>query len=131
MLNVSRLWCGVPGSMDHLRYSEATHQKPVVVWNSTRRCNLHCVHCYSKSENKPYPNELTTVEAKAFIADLAAFRVPVLLFSGGEPLLRSDLFELAHLATEKGIRAVLSTNGTLINPQAAKQLKEAASLTLA
>lgn len=124
MLNVSKLWCGVPGSMDHLRYSETTHQKPVVVWNSTRRCNLHCVHCYSKSENKPYPNELTTAEAKAFIADLAAFRVPVLLFSGGEPLLRSDLYKLASFATEKGIRAVLSTNGTLITPEAAKHLKE-------
>ncbi len=111
--------------MDHLRYGGAVHQKPVVVWNCTRRCNLQCVHCYSKSENKLYPNELTTAEAKAFVEDLAAFGVPVLLFSGGEPLLRKDLFEVAELATSKGIRAVLSTNGTLITENAAKQLKTA------
>ncbi len=111
--------------MDHLRYSGTTHQKPVVVWNTTRRCNLHCVHCYSKSENKTYPNELTTNEAKAFVKDLSEFGVPVLLFSGGEPLLRKDLFEIARLASDAGIRPVLSTNGTLITEAAAKQLKTA------
>ena len=111
--------------MDHLRYGSATHQKPVVVWNATRRCNLNCIHCYSKSENKLYPNELTTPEAKAFVTDIAEFGVPVLLFSGGEPLLRNDLFEVARLASDKGIRSVLSTNGTLITEAAAKQLKTA------
>jgi MoaA/NifB/PqqE/SkfB family radical SAM enzyme len=70
------------------------------------------MHCYSKSENKAYPNELTTNEAKTFIKDLAEFCVPVLLFSGGEPLLRQDIFELAKLASDAGIRPVLSTNGT-------------------
>ena len=125
MINISKLWCGTPGSMDQLRYGGAVHQKPVVVWNTSRRCNLHCVHCYSKSENKIYPNELTTTEAKAFVEDLAEFGVPVLLFSGGEPLLRHDLFEIAKLASSKGIRAVLSTNGTLITEAAAKQLKTA------
>lgn len=123
MLNITKFWCGSPGSMDILRYSDAAHKKPVVVWNSTQRCNLRCIHCYSNSENKPYPNELTTQEAQAFIEDLASFKVPVLLFSGGEPLLREDLFELAAFATTKGIRAVLSTNGTLITPTVAKQLK--------
>ena len=111
--------------MDHLRYGGAVHQKPVVVWNITRRCNLNCVHCYSKSENKLYPNELTTTQAKAFVVDLAEFGVPVLLFSGGEPVLRNDLFEVAHLASTKGIRPVLSTNGTLITEAIAKQLKTA------
>jgi radical SAM protein with 4Fe4S-binding SPASM domain len=109
--------------MDNLRYSAATHQKPVVVWNSTQRCNLHCIHCYSNSENKIYPNELTTVQAKDMIDDLATFGAPVLLFSGGEPLLRYDLFEVAQLATQKGIRAVLSTNGTLITKAVAERLK--------
>jgi radical SAM protein with 4Fe4S-binding SPASM domain len=111
--------------MDHLRYGGKVHQKPVVVWNCTRRCNLNCVHCYAKSENKLYPNELTTIEAKAFVADLSDFGVPVLLFSGGEPILRNDLFEVAHLASTKGIRVVLSTNGTLITEAAAEQLKTA------
>jgi Fe-coproporphyrin III synthase len=111
--------------MDQLRYSRETHQKPVVVWNTTQRCNLHCVHCYSRSENEIYPNELTTDEANAFVKDLSEFKVPVLLFSGGEPLLRHDLFEVARSATESGIRAVLSTNGTLITEEKAKQLKSA------
>ena len=125
MLNITKLWCGTPGSMDDLRYSRHTHQKPVVVWNSTQRCNLHCVHCYSNSENKPYSNELTTAEAKDLIMDLAEFKAPVLLFSGGEPLMRQDLFELAELAVKNGIRAVLSTNGTLITKDTAVQLKKA------
>ncbi len=125
MLNVTKLWCGTPGSMDELRYSEAVHKKPVVVWNCTRRCNLRCIHCYSNSENKAYPNELTNAQGKALIEDLADFGVPVLLFSGGEPLLRPDLFELAELAHSKGIRVVLSTNGTLITEEIALKLKSA------
>lgn len=125
MLNITKLWCGADGSMDHLRYGEGAHKKPIVVWNSTQCCNLRCIHCYSSSEDKSYPNELTTEEAKVFIGDLAAFKVPVLLFSGGEPLMRPDLFELAQYAVERKIRAVLSTNGTLITPQAAEQLNTA------
>jgi radical SAM protein with 4Fe4S-binding SPASM domain len=82
------------------------------------------MHCYSKSQNKNYPNELTTQEAKDFIADLAAFKVPVLLFSGGEPMMRSDLFELAKLASDFGIRPVMSTNGTLIDAEAAQKIKK-------
>jgi len=81
------------------------------------------VHCYSKSEDKLYPNELTTQQAKTFVEDLANFKVPVLLFSGGEPLLRPDLFEIATYASKLGIRTVLSTNGTLITPNTAQKLK--------
>jgi len=111
--------------MDHLRYGDKAHQKPVVVWNATRRCNLNCVHCYSESENKIYPGELTTEEAKAFVEDLSDFGVNVMLFSGGEPLLRHDLFKVARLASDRNIRAVLSTNGTLITEEKAKMLKDA------
>ncbi len=111
--------------MDELRYSKTTHQKPVVVWNSTQRCNLSCVHCYSRSENKLYPKELTTSEAKAFVDDLSDFGVKVLLFSGGEPLLRLDLLEVARYASDMGLRPVLSTNGTLITQEKAAQLKDA------
>jgi radical SAM protein with 4Fe4S-binding SPASM domain len=110
--------------MDQLRYSHTAHQRPVVVWNTTRQCNLHCIHCYSKSENKTYPNELTTEEAKRFIADLAEFGAPVLLFSGGEPMMRSDLFELAKFASDSGIRPVMSTNGTLITTEAAEKIRQ-------
>lgn len=125
MINITRLWCEIPGSMDQLRYGAETHQKPVVVWNSTRRCNLSCLHCYSRSENKLYPQELSTDEAKAFVEDLSNFGVKVLLFSGGEPLLRHDLFEVARFASEHGLRTVLSTNGTLITEEIAGKLKAA------
>jgi radical SAM protein with 4Fe4S-binding SPASM domain len=82
------------------------------------------MHCYSQSENKTYPNELSTEQAKRFIVDLAEFHVPVLLFSGGEPLMRSDVFELAQLAADSGIRPVMSTNGTLITKEIAKKIKQ-------
>jgi len=125
MIDITRLLCGQTSRSEHLRYRPNLWQdrRPVVVWNCTRRCNLRCVHCYSQSHDKDYPGELTTAEAKALIDDLAAFKVPVLLFSGGEPLLRKDLFELAEYAIARGLRAVISTNGTLISADMVKQIK--------
>jgi Fe-coproporphyrin III synthase len=97
-------------------------KKPVVVWNVTRRCNLKCVHCYSQSEDRDYKNELTLDQGKALIDDLAGFGSPVVLFSGGEPLIRKDILELITYAAQKGRRAVLSTNGTLITREIAEKL---------
>ena len=136
MIGISKLYCGTVEPSDALRYGrDSRHlpshllqfsqdKKPVVVWNMTRRCNLRCIHCYSQSQDKDYPGELTTGEGKSLIDDLAQFQVPVILFSGGEPLMRPDLPALAQYATSKGIRAVISTNGTLITPDMAKVLKE-------
>ncbi|OGP87634.1 MAG: 12,18-didecarboxysiroheme deacetylase, partial [Deltaproteobacteria bacterium RBG_19FT_COMBO_43_11] len=98
--------------------------KPVVVWNMTRRCNLKCIHCYSSSTDIDYPNELSTQEGKKIIDDLAQFGSPVILFSGGEPLLRPDLLELAQYAVDRKMRAVLSTNGTLITKEIAAKLQK-------
>ncbi|MBI2887599.1 MAG: radical SAM protein [Chloroflexi bacterium] len=129
MLGVSRLLCGVTTETDHLRYGEqlrapGAKRPPVVVWTSTRRCNLHCMHCYSDSFDKPYPGELTTPEARAMLQDMADFGVPVLLLSGGEPLNREDLFDLAETAHHLGLRTTLSTNGTLITRQTAQRIKD-------
>lgn len=136
MIGVTSLMCGTMGQGDDVRYgkdnSKVTHHKariganigPVVAWNMTKSCNLRCMHCYMDSENKKYEGELTTEEAKSFIDDLGAFNVPVLLFSGGEPLMRPDLFELAEHAKSKGIRCVISTNGTLITPEVARKIKD-------
>lgn len=101
--------------------SDAT---PIVVWNMTNRCNLSCQHCYISAEDHDYHGELSTAEAKAFIDDLAAMHVPVLMFSGGEPLIREDLFELGSYAGSRGVRPVISTNGTLITQALAKQIHE-------
>lgn len=115
----------VPENQRHEVATAAHERKPIVVWNCTRTCNLACIHCYSDSEAKKYPGELTTEEGKVFITDLAEYKIPALLLSGGEPLTRPDLFELATYARDKGLHVVLSTNGTLITEETALRLREA------
>jgi 12,18-didecarboxysiroheme deacetylase len=135
MIGISKLYCGTVEPSDVLRYGAdskrlpshllqfSADKKPVVVWNCTRRCNLRCVHCYSRSENRRYEGELSTDEGYALIEDLAKFGAPVILFSGGEPLIRPDLAALIGRAVSCGMRAVISTNGTLINEKTADQLR--------
>ncbi len=88
---------------------------PVVIWNLIRRCNLTCKHCYSTSADKDFPNELSTDKIKGTMDDLRDFGVPVLILSGGEPMLHPDIFEISAHAKEKGFYVGLSTNGTLID----------------
>jgi heme d1 biosynthesis protein len=95
---------------------------PVVIWNLIRRCNLNCIHCYSLSCDKDFPGELTTDEIFRVMDDLKAFRVPVLILSGGEPLLRPDIFEISKRAKEMGFYVGLSTNGTLIDEPCADRI---------
>jgi heme d1 biosynthesis radical SAM protein NirJ len=90
---------------------------PVVIWNLVRRCNLTCKHCYSISADKDFPGELSTVEIFKVMDDLKAFRVPVLILSGGEPLMRPDIFEIGRRAKAMGFYVGLSSNGTLIDDQ--------------
>ena len=136
MIGISKLYCATVEPSDTLRYSRKSGQlpshllqfsvdkKPVVVWNMTRRCNLRCVHCYAQSEDISYDNELTHEQSLKMIDDLADFGVPVILFSGGEPLVHPRLAEYAEYAVKKGMRAVISTNGTLITAEKARVLKE-------
>jgi len=124
MINISKLYCGLTGESDHLRYTDPDSFGPVVVYNCTSRCNLKCLHCYSSSDSNLSDSELTTTEAKRLLSQLAEINCSVLLFSGGEPLLRDDLFELLAEARRLGLRSVLSTNGTLIDFDAAKRLAE-------
>jgi heme d1 biosynthesis radical SAM protein NirJ len=88
---------------------------PVVIWNLVRRCNLACQHCYSISADVDFPGELSTAEVHRTMEDLRSFGVPVLILSGGEPLLRRDFFDIAHRAKALGFYVGLSTNGTLID----------------
>jgi Fe-coproporphyrin III synthase len=88
---------------------------PVVIWNLIRRCNLTCKHCYSISADKDFAGELATEEVFAVMEDLKSFGVPALILSGGEPLLRPDLFDIARRAKAMGFYAGLSSNGTLID----------------
>ncbi|MBW2029602.1 MAG: 12,18-didecarboxysiroheme deacetylase [Deltaproteobacteria bacterium] len=135
MIGISKLYCGTIEPSDAIRYGRRSKdlpshllqfsfdKKPVVVWNVTRTCNLRCVHCYAHAVARSQEEELTREQAISLVDDLAEFEVPVILFSGGEPLLREDLPELASYAVKKGMRAVISTNGTLISRGVAEELK--------
>jgi len=125
MINISKLYCGLAGESDYLRYDRTGSFGPVVVYNCTARCNLRCLHCYSASDSNYHDVELTTIQSNRLLADLAEANCPVVLFSGGEPLLRPDLFELLAEASRLGLRTVLSTNGTLIDESIAARLKDA------
>ena len=134
MISVTKLLLAKEYQGDELRYQQGAAEMrhgtsegygPVVAWNMTRTCNLHCRHCYMDADAHAHEGELTTAEAKKFIDDLAAFHVPALLLSGGEPLTREDFFELAEYASARGVRPTLSTNGTLITEESAKKIKAA------
>lgn len=135
MIGISKLYCGTVEPSDPLRYGRrakdlpshllqfSADKKPVVVWNVTKACNLRCIHCYASADNNPAENELTTEEGFRLLEDLAQFGCPVVLFSGGEPLVRPDILDLINKAVALGLRAVLSTNGTLIDEALARELK--------
>jgi radical SAM protein with 4Fe4S-binding SPASM domain len=135
MIGISKLYCSSVEPSDLLRYGRKAEnlpshllqfsedKKPVIVWNITRSCNLSCVHCYASATVDKAQDELTTEEAKKLIVSLTDYKVPVILFSGGEPLLRPDIFELIELTVKSGTRAVLSTNGLLITKSIANTLK--------
>jgi len=97
---------------------------PVVIWNLIRRCNLTCKHCYSISADTDFPNELSREQVFEVMDDLKRFGVPVLILSGGEPLLRPDIFDIAHRAKAMGFYTALSTNGTLIDDSNIEKIAE-------
>ena len=134
MIGISKLVCGTATPGDALRYGRhsgrlpahllqfSADKRPVLVWNTTQACNLHCAHCYADGRAKPGADELTTAEGLRLLEDLTAFGVPVVLFSGGEPLVRPDIFELMASARELGMRVVLSTNGLLLSDTVVERL---------
>jgi radical SAM protein with 4Fe4S-binding SPASM domain len=136
MIGCTKLLCGTATVSDVIKYQGegaippnllqfSAINRPLVVWNMTNRCNLRCRHCYIEAEDRSYKDELSTEEARNFIYDLGQMKAPVLLFSGGEPFIRPDLFELGKLAVEQGLRPVISSNGTLITDEVAKKVKAA------
>lgn len=137
MLSVSRLLNGTTREGDILRYGRSSQRgpahllhfsadkRPVVVWNITGQCNLKCMHCYASATVKPFEGELSTEECYKILDDLAAYKVPSVLFSGGEPLMRPEIFDFAKYASGLGLRTVLSSNGTLIDIDMAERIKDA------
>lgn len=111
----------VPRSAHHPPHS--THQLRMVAWELIRSCNLACVHCRASSERGPYPGELTTEECFRVMDEMATIAKPVIILTGGEPLMRTDIFELARYGTEKGFRMVMATNGTLLTDENVQLMK--------
>jgi len=138
MIGFTKLLCGTATVSEAIRQDDeacagvpphmlqfTTEDRPLVVWNATSRCNLRCVHCYAASAESEERRELTTDEGKKLIDDLADAGCPVILFSGGEPYLREDIFELGSYAANRGLRPVVSTNGTLITRDVAMKTRDA------
>jgi len=137
VIGFTKLLCGTATVADAIRHDTCradvpahmlqftTESRPLVVWNVTNRCNLRCLHCYATAMDVEDPHELTTDEGKRLIDDLADTGCPVLLFSGGEPYLRGDVLELGSYAAQRGLRPVLSTNGTLITVDVAEKTRDA------
>ncbi len=124
MINISKLYCGLAGESDDLRYNAENSSGPVVAFNCTNLCNLNCLHCYSSSTADRSSDQLSTAEAKQLLHQLVEVNCPVVLFTGGEPLLRDDLFELLAEAKQLALRTAISSNGTLIDLAAARKLAE-------
>jgi AdoMet-dependent heme synthase len=96
----------------------------MVAWELTRNCNLNCLHCRAAATKGPYDGELTLSECKTIIDDIAAFSSPTVILTGGEPLMREDIFDIIGYGTSKGLRLVIAINGTLLDGKKARRLKE-------
>jgi len=127
MFRISQLLTTLHDDLVTLKPVKATRKMPgpVVIWNLIRRCNLHCKHCYSTSLDIDFKDELSIEQIKTTIDDLKIAQVPVLILSGGEPLLRPDIYEITAYAKAKGFYVALSTNGTLINESNIDKIKAA------
>ena len=104
---------GAPGHGANLR---------LVAWETTRTCNLACVHCRAAAMDRPYENELTTAEAFALFDNIATFAKPIIILTGGEPLLRPDIFDIAAYGNSKGFRMTMAVNGTLLDSGKVEQM---------
>jgi heme b synthase len=99
------------------------HPLRMVAWELTRGCNLACVHCRASAQRGPYPGELSTQECFRVMDEIASISKPVIILTGGEPLLRPDIFDLARYGTDKGFRMVMATNGTLMTEETVQKMK--------
>ena len=114
-----------PGG-NHPPHQDAGKQASLrlVAWETTRNCNLACVHCRASATLGPYQGELDTASSLKLLDDIATVGKPIVILTGGEPLLRDDIFELAAHGTQLGLRMVMACNGTLVDPQTAVKMAD-------
>ena len=103
----------------------ANNKARLIFWEVTKGCNLRCIHCRATATELSSPSDLSTAKALGIIDQISAFCNPILVLSGGEPLYRSDIFQLARYATDKGLRVALATNGTLVTKEVARMIVDA------
>src|SRR6202140_3864729 len=112
-----------PGNGTGQPSNHGNQNKPrLVFWELTKGCNLRCIHCRASATELTSPSDLSTQAALDIIDEIAAVCAPILVLSGGEPLFRSDIFQLARYATDKGLRVALATNGTLVTKAVARMI---------
>ena len=107
-----------------MNHQKQDHILRVVAWETTRRCELQCRHCRGSARNQDYPDELSTEEGMRLIDDIASFAKPILILTGGEPMTRPDIYDLARHATDSGLRVAMAPCGPLINPKTANLMKQ-------
>jgi heme b synthase len=108
----------------HGKGGDGDPQLRLLAWEVTRTCNLSCVHCRAAAIDKPYPDEFSTQECRGLLDEVVSFASPIIILTGGEPLLRRDIFEIASYGTAKGLRMVLATNGTLLDGGTSRRLRD-------
>ena len=96
----------------------------MIAWEITRRCNLSCIHCRASAENDCYADELSTKECLRLLDDIASFSEPIIILTGGEPLMREDVFDVARYGSDKGLRVVMGVNGTLVDETMAQKMQD-------
>lgn len=111
--------------IEHSKAAQGIEPPRMIAWETTRACNLACVHCRASAIDEVDEGEWTTEEAHRLIDDITSFADPVIILTGGEPLLRPDIFDIASYGSQKGLRMVMGTNGTLITPEVATKMKDA------
>ncbi|MBA3028595.1 MAG: heme b synthase [Desulfobacteraceae bacterium] len=113
-----------PGNTGSPQGDRATGELRLVAWETTRNCNLSCVHCRASANMGPFSGELDTAAAYRLLDEIVQVGNPIIILTGGEPLLRPDIFEIAAYGTGKGLRMTMAPNGTLITPENARKMKE-------
>jgi len=107
---------------DHSRHAKKKSKLRLVAWETTRNCNLSCVHCRASATNGPYTGELDTKSCFQLLDQIALVDDPIIILTGGEPLLRPDIFDIARYGTDKGLRMVMAPNGTLVTKEAVAKM---------
>ena len=95
--------------------AEREYPLRMIAWELTRNCNLNCVHCRARASSGPFEGELSTEECKRIIDSISSFSTPTVILTGGEPLMREDIFQIIEYGREKGLRMVIAINGTFLS----------------